>query len=109
MMSVVEPDVALGGYYDKGDSAKSVAPRDYAALQRDLAADYKKIKAMNDWLRNFSKQRGLAFCDFHTAAVAADGRLRAELSDDGKHPNAAGYRQLAPAAQACILMATGGR
>ena len=79
-------------------------------IRRDWDSEVnKKIKAMNDWLRNFSKQRGLAFCDFHTAAVAADGRLRVELSDDGKHPNAAGYRQLAPAAQACILMATGGR
>lgn len=33
-------------YFDKGDAAKNVPPRDFAALEKDLAEDYKRIKTV---------------------------------------------------------------
>jgi hypothetical protein len=33
-------------YFDKGDAAKNTPPRDFAALQKDLAEDYKRIKTI---------------------------------------------------------------
>ena len=79
-------------------------------IRRDYDTDVnKRVKVMNDWLNALSKQRGYTFCDFASFVVGGDGRMLKEVSDDGKHPNATGYRQLAPAAQACINRALGTR
>ena len=79
-------------------------------IRRDYDTDVnKRVKVMNDWLNALSKQRGYTFCDFASLVVGRDGRMLKDVSNDGKHPNAAGYRQLAPAALACINRALGTR
>lgn len=60
------------------------------------------IRALNDWLRGFAQNRGYRYLDYFAATVDADGFLRAELADDGLHPNAEGYKAMAPLAQAVI-------
>ena len=79
-------------------------------MRRDYDSDVnKKVRVMNDWLNALSKQRGYTFCDYASFVGGSDGRMLKDLSNEGKHPNAAGYRQLAPAAQACINRALGTR
>ena len=39
--------------------------------------------------------------------AAPDGTMRAELADDGVHPNAAGYAAMAPVARAALAQAEG--
>lgn len=56
------------------------------------------IKAYNLWLKDFAKRKGAQFIDYHAALDDGRGGLRADLSGDGVHPNAAGYRIMAPLA-----------
>jgi lysophospholipase L1-like esterase len=61
-----------------------------------------QIKALNDWLQRFCAQRGYPYVDYFTATVDASGQFQADMSDDGLHPNAKGYRAMAPLAAAAI-------
>ncbi|MBN8732375.1 MAG: hypothetical protein J0L64_17670 [Acidobacteria bacterium] len=61
-----------------------------------------QIEAINTWARTYAGQHNLGFLDYHAAMKDERGMLKAELADDGLHPNAAGYRIMAPLAQAAI-------
>ncbi|HWH83379.1 MAG TPA: SGNH/GDSL hydrolase family protein [Burkholderiaceae bacterium] len=61
-----------------------------------------KILALNAWMRGYAQQHGLVYLDYHAAMVEPDGSLRRELSDDGLHPNAAGYAVMQPLAQRAV-------
>jgi lysophospholipase L1-like esterase len=60
------------------------------------------IKGLNDWLRDFCAKRGYTYVDYFTGVVDQNGQFSADLSDDGLHPNAKGYRVMAPLASAAI-------
>ncbi len=60
------------------------------------------IRALNEWIRSFCRERNLLYVDYYAATVDADGFLKADLADDGLHPNGAGYRVMAPLALAAI-------
>ena len=60
------------------------------------------IKALNTWMMAFVKQRGLTYCNYYDALRDGAEFLRADLADDGLHPNSAGYRLMAPIALAAI-------
>ena len=64
-----------------------------------------KIAALNAWLRTYAGQTSAVYLDYHSAMADQRGGLRAELSDDGVHPNAAGYRVMAPLAEKAIAEA----
>lgn len=46
---------------------------------------------LNEWLRRLAATRGATFVDYYDVLKNADGGLRANLSNDGVHPNRAGY------------------
>ncbi len=52
--------------------------------------DAETHRAVNVWLRAFAKARGYAFADY-AGLADPEGRLRANLSDDGLHPNSDAY------------------
>jgi hypothetical protein len=72
------------------------------AYERRLQRPPAFIKALNEWLQKFCSQRGYVYLDYYTAMVDSVGQLEAELSDDGLHPNAKGFRVMAPLASAAI-------
>jgi lysophospholipase L1-like esterase len=49
------------------------------------------IKALNAWLRDYAKEKGLRYVDYHTALAGPLGELRADLGNEGVHPNRKGY------------------
>ena len=61
-----------------------------------------RIEELNRWLRGFAEQRGYRYLDYYSALVDAQGRLPAELADDGLHPNLEGYKRMAPLAQQAV-------
>jgi lysophospholipase L1-like esterase len=64
-----------------------------------------KIKALNEWMRNYVTQNNLTYVDYYSAMIDAKGFLREELSEDGLHPNAKGYAIMTPLAEAAIARA----
>jgi lysophospholipase L1-like esterase len=61
-----------------------------------------KILEMNKWLRAFCQRHSYTYVDYFAAMADAKGFLGADLADDGLHPNAKGYRVMAPLALAAI-------
>jgi lysophospholipase L1-like esterase len=61
-----------------------------------------QIEAINTWARQFAEQRSIGYLDYAAAMKDERGMLKADLADDGLHPNAAGYRVMAPLVQAAI-------
>jgi lysophospholipase L1-like esterase len=53
------------------------------------------IIVANKWLREYCAIRHYRYIDVYSAMVDQRGMLRKELSDDGIHPNAAGYKVMA--------------
>jgi lysophospholipase L1-like esterase len=66
-----------------------------------------RIVALNAWMRAYAREHGLVYLDYHSAVADAHQGLRSGLSDDGVHPNAAGYAALNPLAREAILAALG--
>jgi len=60
------------------------------------------IRALNDWLQKFCREHKYVYVDYYSKMVDAAGMLPADLSDDGLHPNAKGYRLMAPIALAAV-------
>ncbi len=69
-----------------------------------------KILALNLWLKNYvATHSGCLYLDYFSAMVDEKGLLKLDLAEDGLHPNAAGYKIMAPLAEAAIERALGTR
>jgi lysophospholipase L1-like esterase len=66
-----------------------------------------RILALNAWLKDYCAKNSLVYLDYFSALIDAHGMLRRDLSDDGLHPNAAGYKIMAPLAEKAIANALG--
>ncbi|MFZ0419268.1 MAG: SGNH/GDSL hydrolase family protein [Candidatus Sulfotelmatobacter sp.] len=64
-----------------------------------------RILALNAWLKDYCAKNGLVYLDYYSVLIDDQGMLRRDLSDDGLHPNAAGYRIMAPLADKAIALA----
>lgn len=64
-----------------------------------------RIAALNAWLREYARKQDLIFADYHTALAGPNGELPARYSDDGVHPNAAGYAVMRPIAERALAEA----
>jgi lysophospholipase L1-like esterase len=64
-----------------------------------------KIVALNAWMKRYAERTGAVYLDYHSAMADARQGMRSELSADGVHPNEAGYRLMAPLADAAIAEA----
>ena len=64
-----------------------------------------RITALNAWMKEYAASNGHVYLDYFAAMTDAKGLLRAELSEDDLHPNAAGYAIMAPLAEAAIQAA----
>jgi lysophospholipase L1-like esterase len=76
----------------------------YTPRSEDLFAQRspEKILELNRWLKAYCSANRLVYLDYFTAMVDEKGLLKRDLSDDGLHPNVAGYKLMAPLAQAAI-------
>ncbi|HVX66042.1 MAG TPA: GDSL-type esterase/lipase family protein [Bryobacteraceae bacterium] len=79
-----------------------------AAFEMSRNRPPQTIRALNDWIRALCSQRNYTYVDYFTPTVDSKGYLQTELSDDGLHPNSAGYRLMAPVALAAIDKAVAG-
>jgi len=66
-----------------------------------------RIQELNRWLRAIAQRDGLVFADYWTALAHHDGTIRPAFTDDGLHPNAAGYAVMGRVARAALAAAEG--
>ena len=64
-----------------------------------------KILQLNAWLKDYCAKNKLVYLDYFSKMVDEKGFLKAELANDGLHPNAEGYKIMAPLAEAAIAQA----
>lgn len=64
-----------------------------------------KIVSLNKMIRNYADKNGIIYLDYYSALVDSRKGLKAEYSEDGVHPNAAGYKVMEPLAEAAIAKA----
>lgn len=84
----------------------SVLPiHDYGKNKVSERRSPENILKLNDWLKNYCKANGHLYLDYFSKMVDDKGMLKAELANDGLHPNAEGYKIMAPLAEAVIQQA----
>jgi lysophospholipase L1-like esterase len=64
-----------------------------------------KILALNAWIKNYAAQHHDTYLDYFSATVDDHGFLKKDLSEDGLHPNRAGYAVMARLAETAIAAA----
>jgi lysophospholipase L1-like esterase len=61
-----------------------------------------EIRHLNDWLRRYARSSGIGFIDYYSHLATPAGAFRPDLSNDGVHPNAAGYKVMSALLQASL-------
>lgn len=64
-----------------------------------------KILALNVWIKKYAADHDDVYLDYFSAMVDDHGFLKSGLTDDGLHPNAAGYAVMVPLAEKAIAQA----
>ena len=80
------------------DYHKDVNPRYEMSKLRPPSS----IIELNRWIEAFCKQHRFPYVDYYSKMVDASGYMKADLADDGLHPNSAGYRVMGPIAMESI-------
>ena len=87
----------------------SVLPvHNYTPRSQDFFAQRspEKILELNRWLKNYvTGHADCIYLDYFSAMVDDKGLMKKDLADDGLHPNAAGFKVMAPLAEAAIAKA----
>jgi acyl-CoA thioesterase I len=86
----------------------SILPvHNYTPKAQDFFAQRPKerILELNSWLKQYCAANRHVYLDYFAALVDDKGFLKKELADDGLHPNAAGFRIMAPLAEGAIAKA----
>lgn len=76
-----------------------------APVNRSRDRPPQTLRALNGWLAEYARKNGHVYLDYASAMTDARGMLRPELTEDGLHPNAAGYAIMAPLAEKAIEQA----
>jgi lysophospholipase L1-like esterase len=64
-----------------------------------------KILELNAWIKKYAADHGDVYLDYFAATVDDKGLLKADISNDGLHPNAKGYAIMSPLAEQAIQTA----
>jgi len=79
--------------------------RDGNPLDMRTKRSPEKILELNAWIKKYAAEKGHVYLDYFPATVDDQGLLKKELSEDGLHPNSAGYAVMAPLAEKTIQAA----
>lgn len=93
--------VVLSSVLPVSDYSKATNPQNERTRFRPPAM----IRQINDWMKRYCAASGCVYLDYFSEMVDKAGMLKADLAEDGLHPNAAGYRLMAPLVKAAIMSA----
>jgi len=71
-------------------------------IVRSVIRPPEKILSLNRWMKDHAAASGFTYLDYFSATVDDRGFLKAEIANDGLHPNALGYKLMAPLAEQAI-------
>lgn len=98
LMSIVE----LAKYHQIRMILSSILPvSELSAVTRSP----KKIQTLNHWIEQYCAENDCIYLDYYSQMVDDRGFLQSHLSDDGLHPNEAGYKIMTPLAEVAIQKA----
>jgi lysophospholipase L1-like esterase len=84
----------------------SVTPvNDYIHPDQTRNRPPEKIIALDAWIKAYAQHEHLVYLDYYDALLDQNQALKKEFSDDGLHPNAAGYAVMMPLAEKAIEQA----
>lgn len=66
-----------------------------------------KVIRLNAMIQNYARENNIAYADYFTPMVNDAKGLKAAYSDDGVHPNLAGYKVMEPIVEKAILETLG--
>jgi lysophospholipase L1-like esterase len=61
-----------------------------------------EISQVNSWIKGYCAREKFVYVDYYSVMADYKGQMQADLSDDGLHPNAKGYRVMSPIALEAI-------
>ncbi|MBE0649684.1 MAG: SGNH/GDSL hydrolase family protein [Bacteroidales bacterium] len=64
-----------------------------------------KIVALNKWIKNYAEEHHYVYLDYFSVLADKNDGFKKSFSDDGVHPNLAGYKVMMPMAQKAIAEA----
>lgn len=82
----------------------SILPCDSIYVRPDLHPA-EKVLILNKWIRNYAESNQCVFLDYFPSLANAKNGLKEEYTNDGIHPNRAGYEVMAPLAEEAIKKA----
>ena len=77
------------------------------ANERTPGRPLEQIQELNEWMKSYCARQGCTYLDYFSGLVDGKGQLTSDMGDDGLHPNAKGYRVMAPLASAAIQRSLG--
>lgn len=84
----------------------SVPPAATFSWRPDVAPA-ETIRSLNDWLKTYAGKTGAIYVEYYTPLANPSGALRSDFSQDGVHPNRAGYAVMEPLARKAVSLALG--
>jgi lysophospholipase L1-like esterase len=76
--------------------------RDGKPIIQTVRRPPEQIIQLNNWMKEYATKNHHIYLDYFSAMVDDKGFLKDELSNDGLHPNPAGYAVMNPLAEAAI-------
>lgn len=86
----------------------SVLPVNDVYKPRTQSRRPEEIVKLNQWIRQYCAAGSCIYLDYFNRMIDGRGYLRAELTDDGLHPNATGYEIMEPLVANAIQQALSG-
>jgi lysophospholipase L1-like esterase len=84
----------------------SITPiADYGPTKMSEGRPPSDILKLNAWLKNYAAKAHAIYADYFSVLADEKGALKPGISRDGLHPNADGYKLMAPVAEAAIAAA----
>ena len=80
----------------------TVTPCDHYTWRPEVTNVIEKIKSLNARIEAYAKSHKCLFVDYFSAMADERGAMREGISDEGCHPNVAGYEIMEPLVQAAI-------
>lgn len=80
----------------------SITPCDHYTWRPDITDVIEKIKSLNARIQEYARKNKFQYVDYWTAMANESGAMRDGISEEGCHPNAAGYAVMGPLVQAAI-------